>query len=60
MSEPPRPSVVTSRSVETPWNPATTGTVPLARASRRRSAFTSTIFARVCSVSVMIPAWLPV
>ena len=27
-SVPPRPSVVTSRSVETPWNPATTGTWP--------------------------------
>ena len=57
---PPRPSVVTSRSVETPWKPATTGTWPAARASRSRSPRTSRILARVWSVSVMIPAWLPV
>ncbi len=28
MSEPPRPRKVTSRSVDTPWDPATTGTLP--------------------------------
>ena len=60
VSDPPRPSVVMSRSVDTPWNPATTGTFPAARASRSRSARTSRILARVWSVSVMIPAWLPV
>ena len=49
-----------SRSVETPWNPATTGTLPAARASRRRSRLTSRILARVWSLSVMMPAWLPV
>ena len=60
MSEPPRPSVVISRSVETPWNPATTQTLPTLRASRRRSPLTSRIFALPCALSVMMPTWLPV
>ena len=60
VSEPPRPSVVTSRALETPWKPATTGTMPSASASRRRSPRTSRIRALVCVVSVMMPAWLPV
>ncbi len=59
-SDPPRPRVVISRSTETPWKPATTGTLPPARASRRRSPLTSLILARVWSLSVMIPTWLPV
>ena len=59
-SEPPRPSVVMSLSVDIPWNPATTGTTPSAIAADRRSGRISRILARVCSVSVMIPAWLPV
>ena len=49
-----------SRVVDTPWKPATTGTTPRASASVSRSARTSTIFALVCVVSVMMPAWLPV
>ena len=49
-----------SRSVETPWNPATTGTRPASRASRIRSGRISRILARVWPVSVMIPAWDPV
>ena len=60
VSDPPRPRVVTSRSVDTPWNPATTGTRPSFKASRRRSARTSMMVALVWVVSVMIPAWLPV
>ena len=47
--DPPRPRVVISRSIETPWNPATTGTLPSASASRRRSPLTSRILARVWS-----------
>jgi len=60
VSEPPRPRVVTSRSSDTPWKPATTGTFPSARVWRSRSPFTSRIRARPWKVSVMIPAWLPV
>ncbi len=59
-SDPPRPRVVISRSADTPWNPATTGTFPAASASRRRSPLTSLILALVWSLSVMIPTWLPV
>ena len=47
------------RSVDTPWKPATTGTMPASMASRSRSGRISRILALVCSVSVMIPAWLP-
>ena len=60
VSEPPRPSVVTSRSRDMPWNPATTGTPPASRVARSRSPRTSRILARVWTVSVIIPAWLPV
>ena len=60
VSEPPRPSVVISLSVLTPWKPATTHTLPCDSASRTRSPFTSRILALVCTVSVMMPTWLPV
>ena len=60
VSEPPRPRVVISLAVETPWKPATTHTFPSARASRTRSPRTSRIFALPWAVSVMIPTWLPV
>ena len=60
VSEPPRPRKVTSRSVDTPCEPATTGTWPRSMASRMRSARTSRILALVWVVSVMKPAWLPV
>ena len=60
MSEPPRPSVVTSNAVETPWKPATRTIVPSSSASWIRRARTSTIFALPCTVSVTIPACEPV
>ena len=60
VSDPPRPSVVTSRSVDTPWNPATTATRPAAKVSRSLSPRTSRILALPWVVSVTIPAWLPV
>ena len=44
----------------TPWNPATTATLPAASASRTRSPLTSTILALPWAVSVMMPTWLPV
>ncbi len=56
----PRPIVVISLSRLTPWNPATTATLPAASASRTRSPLTSTIFALRWTLSVMIPTWLPV
>ena len=59
-SDAPRPSVVISLSVETPWKPATTHTFPWASASRTRSPFTSRILALPWTLSVMIPTWLPV
>ena len=59
-SDAPRPMVVISLSVLTPWNPATTATLPAASASRTRSPRTSTIFALPWVVSVMMPTWLPV
>src|SRR5579875_495666 len=49
-----------SRVDETPWKPATTGVTPSARAARSRSPRTSRMRALVWSVSVMMPAWLPV
>ena len=61
MSEPPRPSVVTSRSTDTPWNPATTGHPAGgegARAAGRRAPRGS--WPGCATVSVIIPAWLPV
>ena len=60
VSEPPRPSVVISRPVETPWKPATSTIRPSSSASWIRCARTSTIFAFVCIVSVTIPACEPV
>ena len=60
VSEPPRPSVVTSEEVETPWKPATSTILPSSRAARMRSALTSRMRARVCEVSVTIPACEPV
>ena len=59
-SDAPRPIVVISFAVLTPWNPATTATLPAARASRTRSPLTSRIFALPWTVSVMMPTWLPV
>ena len=59
-SDPPRPSVVMSRVVDTPWKPATTGVYPSRRASSRRSGRISRILARVWSSSVMMPACEPV
>ena len=49
-----------ARSVETPWNPATTATLPPSSASRRRSLRISRILALRWAVSVTIPAWEPV
>src|ERR687887_2193545 len=60
VSDPPRPSVVMSKSVETPWKPATRTIWPRSSASLIRRARTSTIFARPCTVSVTIPACEPV
>jgi len=59
-SEAPRPIVVTSLSVLTPWNPAITQTLPSLRDWRTRSPLTSTILALRWAVSVMMPTWLPV
>ncbi len=60
VSDPPRPSVVTSESVDTPWKPATSTIWPASSASLIRSARTSRIFAFVCEVSVTMPACDPV
>ena len=60
VSEPPRPRNVTSLSVETPWEPPTTGTRPSSRAARILSGRTSRIRAFMWLVSVRNPAWLPV
>ena len=60
VSEPPRPSVVTSKSVETPWKPATSTILSWSSASWIRRARTSTIFALPWTVSVTIPACEPV
>ncbi len=60
VSEPPRPRKVTSRPVETPWAPPTTGTLPSSSAARMRSGRISTILAFMWLVSVTKPAWLPV
>ena len=59
-SEPPRPSVVTSCAVETPWKPATSTIAPSASASWIRRGRISSTFARVWSVSVTTPACEPV
>src|SRR3954469_6562836 len=60
VSEPPRPSVVTSAAVDTPWKPATSTMWPSSSAARMRSARTSRMRALVCEVSVTIPACEPV
>ena len=61
VSEPPRPSVVTSCvDVETPWKPATSTILSSSSAVWIRCARTSTIFALVWLPSVTIPAWEPV
>jgi len=61
VSEPPRPSVVTSCvDVETPWKPATSTILFASSASWMRWARTSTIFAFVWLASVTIPACEPV
>ncbi len=54
-SDAPRPSVVISFSVDTPWKPATTQTLPWASASRTRSPLTSRILALPWTLSVMMP-----
>ena len=57
VSEPPRPSVVTSsESCDTPWNPATSTIRPSSSAARMRWALTSRMRAFVWVVSVTIPA----
>ena len=61
MSEPPRPSVVTSRVVvETPWKPATIAILPSSSAWWTRPRGISTIRALPWVVSVRIPACEPV
>src|SRR6266542_6488958 len=60
VSDPPRPSVVTSEAVDTPWNPATITMFCLSRASRMRPGRMSMIRAWPWAVSVMIPACEPV
>ena len=49
-----------ARSVDTPWNPATTATLPPSSASRSRSLRISRILALRCAVSVTMPACEPV
>src|SRR3954462_13120777 len=60
VSEPPRPSVVTSRAVLTPWKPATSTIRSSSSAWWMRSARTSRMRALVCDVSVTMPACEPV
>ncbi len=61
VSEPPRPSVVTSLvSCETPWKPATMTTAPSSSAPLSRPGVTSMIRARPCTEVVITPAWEPV
>src|SRR3954471_15507471 len=60
VSEPPRPSVVTSRAVLTPWKPATSTIRSSSSAWWMRSARTSRMRALVWDVSVTIPACEPV
>ena len=61
VSEPPRPSVVTSsESCETPWKPATSTILPVSSAARIRCALTSRMRALVWPESVTIPACEPV
>jgi hypothetical protein len=61
VSDPPRPSVVTSSdSCDTPWKPATRTIFPSSRPRRMRSAFTSMMRALVWPLSVTMPACEPV
>src|SRR5579885_775608 len=61
VSEPPRPSVVTSRVVvETPWKPATIAIFPCSSASCTRPRRISTMRALPCRASVTMPACDPV
>src|SRR3954471_10853933 len=60
VSDPPRPRVVTSRAVLTPWKPATRTIRSSSSAWWMRSARTSRMRALVWLVSVTIPAWEPV
>src|SRR5699024_2000963 len=61
VSEPPRPSVVTSRvSRETPWKPATRAILPSSSASLTRPGVMSMIRLLPWRVVVMIPACEPV
>ena len=59
VSEPPRPSVVTSSLASMPWKPATTGTKPRSSASWMRSLSTFTMWALLWVPSVRMPAWRP-
>ena len=60
VSEPPRPSVVMSYSVDRPWKPARITTLPASSDSLILCGRISTILALPCCVSVMIPACEPV
>jgi len=60
VSEPPRPSVVTSLAVDTPWKARDEHDRVVVEAARIRSARTSRMRAFVCDVSVTMPAWDPV
>ncbi len=61
VSEPPRPSVVTSSELsDTPWKPATSTIRPASNASLMRCALTSMMRALVWEVSVTMPACEPV
>src|SRR3989440_5322773 len=59
VSDPPRPSVVTSISVPIPWKPATTTTRPSASSRSIRAGVRPTIRALACRRSVWMPAWKP-
>src|SRR6266851_1922496 len=59
VSEPPRPSVVTSISRPIPWKPATTTTRPAASSRSMRAGVRPRIRAFAWRWSVRIPAWKP-
>ena len=60
VSEPPRPRVVTSSSLEMPWKPATMATCPSLTARATRSGTMPMIWAAPKWLSVLMPAWAPV
>jgi len=60
VSLPPRPSVVTSLSRETPWKPATITTRPRSSSAWIRSPRSSRMRASLWRLSVMMPLWEPV